>query len=525
MSYEACNNCSSTPIRMPPNGRKDSTTLQMLRSVVKIFTVKTEPDYTMPWQMKRQTQSTASGFIISGRRILTNAHAVDYQTSVRVRKHGSSEKFIAKVVGVGHQCDLAVLSVADEAFWQDSVPLELGGVPHLQESVRVIGYPTGGDNISVTKGVVSRIEETYYSHGGSRLMAIQIDAAINSGNSGGPVFMKENVIGVAFETLVNADNIGYIIPIPVVEHFLKDIEMNGTYTGFPDIGIQVQHMESEHIRKSVGMDQTQSGILVNKVAPLVDAASVLKKDDVILEIEDTIIGNDATIPFREGERISWKCALLSKFAGDLCKLKILRDRKVMDIEVKAADMPYLVPVQQYDKMPTYFVYAGLVFHPLTQPYLLQEWGKDWRQRAPVKFVQTALYALKEQEDQEVVVLAQILSSDLTVAYKKYEGQICTKVNGKPVNNMKQLVEMVENSTEPFLRFDLDNDWVVILDANETNGKNQDILESHSIVHGKSVDLRDITRKVPVIQGAMESPSPLKAPEVPTPASEFIEVKV
>jgi len=203
--------------------RRASIRKELLKSVVKVFTVKTEPDYTMPWQLKRQTISTASGFIISGRRIVTNAHAIDYQTSVRVRRHGSSDKHVARVVGVGHQSDLAVLTVQDDSFWDDDC-LQLGDIPHLHDTVTVIGYPTGGDNISVTKGVVSRIEETYYSHGAYRLLAIQIDAAINSGNSGGPVFMGEDVIGVAFETLVNADNIGYIIPIPVLTHFLKDIK-------------------------------------------------------------------------------------------------------------------------------------------------------------------------------------------------------------------------------------------------------------------------------------------------------------
>ena len=66
----------------------------------------------------------------------------------------------------------------------------------------------GGDNISVTKGVVSRVEPTQYVHGASQLMAIQIDAAINPGNSGGPAIMGNKVAGVAFQNLSGAENIG-----------------------------------------------------------------------------------------------------------------------------------------------------------------------------------------------------------------------------------------------------------------------------------------------------------------------------
>jgi S1-C subfamily serine protease len=462
---------------------------ELLKSVVKIFTVKTQPDYTMPWQKKRQTSSTASGFVISGRRIVTNAHAVDYQTSIRVRKHGSAQKYVAKMLGVGHPCDLAVLTVTDEEFWKDVEPLEFGGIPHLQEAVTVIGYPTGGDNICVTKGVISRIEETYYSHGASRLLAIQIDAAINSGNSGGPVLMEDKVVGVAFETLVNADNIGYIIPVPIVTHFLNDIEDNkGIYTGFPDIGIQIQPMESDHMRKAMGMKDDQTGILITRVASLVHAGSVLKRNDVLLEVDGVPIGNDGTITFREHERVYWRCALINKYSNDTTKLKILRDGQSLEVEVVLGDVPYLVPAQQYDMMPTYFIWAGMVFQPLTQPYLQQEWGKEWRQKAPIRYLDPTFYGLKEDCTHEVVILSQILSSDFTVGYKKYESFILKKFNGVPIQNMKQLVQLVESNTETFATFDLDNEWVIILHADEVREKNKEILESHHIVSDRSADL-------------------------------------
>lgn len=91
------------------------------------------------------------------------------------------------VQAVGHDCDLALLSVEDEAFWTGPtamLPLELGPVPELQQGVVVVGYPTGGDNTSVTSGVVSRVEVAQYAHAASHLMACQIDAAINPGGWG-----------------------------------------------------------------------------------------------------------------------------------------------------------------------------------------------------------------------------------------------------------------------------------------------------------------------------------------------------
>jgi len=466
----------------------------LLRSVIKIFAVRTEPNLSMPWQMKRQYSTTASGFAISEKRIVTNAHAIAFQTSIRVRKHGSAEKFVARVIGVCHQSDLAVLTVEDEAFWRDVDHLEFGEIPELQESITVIGYPTGGDSISVTKGVVSRVEETYYSHGNFRLLAIQIDAAINPGNSGGPALSVEmQVVGVCFETLINAENIGYIIPIPVVMHFLEDVERNkGQCSGFCDIGIQIQLMESEHIRLAMGMSPSQTGILVNKVYPLSDAMNSLQKDDVILSISGSPIGNDGTIPFRDGgERISFRYAILSLFDGDQIPMQILRKGEVTDVDVKVMKPGMLaaIPANQYDVIPSYFIFAGMVFQVLTQPFLSQEWGKEWQQKAPVRFVEKALYAAKEKTDQEIVIVAQILAADINVTYQQYVPNIVTHVNTVPIRNLRHLVELVEGNNAPFLRLDLESERVIVLDSNLAITQSTEILESHNIPYIKSTDLR------------------------------------
>ena len=83
------------------------------------------------------------GFIITGKRILTNAHVVADHTFILVRKHGSPTKYRAEVQAVGHECDLAILFVKSEEFWEGMNFLELGDIPFLQEAVSVVGYPQG----------------------------------------------------------------------------------------------------------------------------------------------------------------------------------------------------------------------------------------------------------------------------------------------------------------------------------------------------------------------------------------------
>merc|ERR1719335_627667 len=157
---------------------------------------------------------------------------------------------------VGWECDCAVLKVVEDEddFWKGIQVVQLSKkVPHLEEPVLCVGFPVGGDTISVTSGVVSRVEVQTYAQTCAELLGIQIDAAINSGNSGGPAFNNAGeCLGIAFQSLGadKAENIGYIIPTVVVLHFLNDLLKHGKYTGFPTIGAEFQTMENPHLREA-----------------------------------------------------------------------------------------------------------------------------------------------------------------------------------------------------------------------------------------------------------------------------------
>ena len=158
----------------------------------------------------------------------------------------------------------------------------------------MVGYPTGGDALSVTQGVVSRVEQLKYVQGCTRQLAIQIDAAINAGNSGGPVMMIEQrqpgegsssgsercVVGVAFQGLEGAENIGYVVPLTVVQHVLHDIQRNGKYTGFCSLGIQTSLLENKAFRKSLRLPEGQSGIMVHRIPESSSCHGVLQPNDV-----------------------------------------------------------------------------------------------------------------------------------------------------------------------------------------------------------------------------------------------------
>lgn len=182
----------------------DSVVMAMARvmpamdAVVKVFCTHTEPNFSLPWQRKRQYSSSSSGFVISGRRVLTNAHSVDHYTQVKLKKRGSDTKYVATVLAVGTECDIALLTVDDDEFWLDVSPVEFGDLPALQDAVTVVGYPIGGDTISVTSGVVSRIEILSYVHGSTELLGLQMQQSTQETQVGPPSMTKETALELHF---------------------------------------------------------------------------------------------------------------------------------------------------------------------------------------------------------------------------------------------------------------------------------------------------------------------------------------
>jgi len=137
---------------------------------------------------------------------------------------------------------------------------------------------------------------------------------------------------------------------------------------------------------------------------------------VILTVDGHKVGNDGTVEFRNRERISFDYVLSRKFSGDQVDILLLRDGERLTVTVEARPLSHLVPIQQYDLLPRFFIYAGLVFTPLSQPYL-HEYGEDWFNVSPRRLCERALNLEQEKEGQELVILAQVLQHTTNTGYQ------------------------------------------------------------------------------------------------------------
>ncbi len=453
-------------------------------SIIKIFAMRSKPNYNQPWQNHPQRSSTGSGFVISGNRILTNAHIVANQTFLMVRKPGLQKKYIAKLEVIGNECDMAILKVEDPEFFKDLKALELGDLPELQTSVTVMGYPVGGDNISVTEGIISRIEPVIYSHSGRRLLAVQIDAAINPGNSGGPVLHDDKVVGIAFQGLSQSQSIGYMIPVPVIKHFLKDVK-DKKFDGFPHAPFVSEKMENPDLRSWSKMNSDQTGIIIRSLPPEVKESGEFKVNDIIMAIDGVKLDNDATVKFRSDEVIYFAYLIWRKYIGDNCKFKVLRDGKEITVNYKLRRYKRLVPNRVFGKLPTYYFIGGLLFVPLSINHL-----DEYRQwyNGPINLVYQVINGKVSKELQQIVVLSSVLAAEVNVGYQKLRSLIVEKVNGQKIKDLKQLISIVENSKKGFLIFQLKNKTKIVFDIEKLRKSTAPIMKRYRIPKDRSPDL-------------------------------------
>ncbi|XP_057780127.1 protease Do-like 2, chloroplastic isoform X2 [Salvia miltiorrhiza] len=460
-----------------------------LNAVVKVYCTHTAPDYSLPWQKQRQYASTGSAFMIGERKILTNAHCVEHDTQVKVKRRGDDTKYVAKVLARGVECDLALLSVESKEFWEGAEPIHLGNLPNLQDAVTVVGYPLGGETISVSKGVISRIEVTSYAHGSSELLGIQIDAAINPGNSGGPAFNDQGeCIGVAFQVYRSNDveNIGYVIPTTVVSHFLEDYEKNGKYTGFPCLGVLLQKLENPALRACLNVP-TNEGVLVRKVEPTSPASHVLKEGDVIVSFGNIRVGCEGTVPFRSTERIAFRYLISQKFTGDKTELGIIRGGQSMKVQVVLNPRVHLVPYHIEGDQPSYLIIAGLVFTSLSEPLIEEECEDD---SIGMKLLAKARYSMAKFKGEQIVILSQVFANEENIGYEEICNEQVLKLNGTWIRNIHHLAHLVDSCKDKYLVFEFEDNFLVVLERESAQAASTSILKGYGIPSERSPDLME-----------------------------------
>lgn len=410
------------------------------RGIVKVEVAVHMPDDKTPWQPGSFGRGNGTGFMVAPGLFLTNAHVVAEAERILISPYADARKLPARVKHIAHDADLALLEVEDAALFADIPCLKLSEeLPRLEDAVRAIGFPIGGNRLSVTRGIVSRIDTIQYSHPrNDSHLALQIDAAINPGNSGGPVLKGDEVIGVAFQGLMEANSTGYVIPTPVIRHFLKDIE-DGHYDGYVELGATFAEAENPALRRKAGLEKPGVGCLVSDVVKGGSCDGVLQPGDIVLAVNGLAVDSSAMIEL-DGVRVQLEELAERSFKDDVLHFELLRNGQQMEADVKLAPLPGArIMSKTYGELPRYVEFGGLVFQPL-------HFNVIQAHRLPSRNFMTELDdftrggAFREKDD--IVVLTTVLPDEVNARFGNYGRHIVTRVNGTEVKGLAHLYELL-----------------------------------------------------------------------------------
>jgi S1-C subfamily serine protease len=452
------------------------------RSMLKVFVRHRPIDFAQPWSRGHVESRTGSAVIIEGRRILTAAHVVADAVMIEVQRADRPTRYAARVAHVSHQADLALLEVEDPDFFRGAVPVKLGALPQLQQAVALYGFPVGGDGLSITRGVVSRIELRGYVHSQERLLAVQIDAAVNPGSSGGAAISNGALVGIAMQSLPQAQNTGYIVPVPLVHHFLEDVS-DGRVDGMPQPGIQWSPLRSEDHRRALDVPaEIEGGVLVTQVAYGSTGWGVLEPQDVILSVADSAVGSDGTIEGPNGLRLEFPFAFQRTQSGRPITLDVLRHSQRLRLEATLKAGRSLVQGHLYDQSPPFVLVGGIVFQPLSLGYMAL-YDRD------PQFLYMQRYRNLPTEDQlEAIVAGPILDNRLTRGRPNIEGMVVARVNGIVPRDLRHLARIVDDPSARWLRIELDGGLEFALDLTRARAEEAQILASYDVPFARSRDL-------------------------------------
>jgi S1-C subfamily serine protease len=502
-----------------------------LNGVVQVFLQSVEPSFVQPWTKDMPESSTGTGFVIDLhlRLIATNAHCCEFARTILLRKNGDHDQYEAQLLTISHQVDIAILTVPNDKFWDGAVAIPFGELCRMQQTVNVIGYPIGGETISITRGVVSRIDWIGYAQsGGEGHLGVQVDAAINPGNSGGPAVSNGKLVGIAFQGMNNeeAANVGYIIPVTVLARVLDDFKESATAAGIsfptesahskhskpfvwpstkkPNIPLvilrrfarflpRIQEAESPYLRKAVQLPDHMSGVVVRSIPETSNLCKVLHNNDVLVAVDGVSIGNEGRVTCPPLQPLDFQYLISSKLVGEPITFSIYRKGHPMEVTSTAENPPHRIPLISKDPFVSYVMFAGLVFSPLSNDAAIAENEiEDFIMKKEAELLLAVKKKAYTHVGQQCVVLTSILPHGITIGYQRIQPMVpLFKIDDHEIDNITDVAKSIANARGPLITLEFCNDDVIVLPLREAVAATAEIQEDFGMASAVSRDISGI----------------------------------
>lgn len=463
---------AAVPVIAPPIITKEAATRENT-SILKVNVTSQPWNNRIPWQKASPGARRGLGVLLHGNRILVTGQLVADATYIELELADSGRRMPAKVKGLDYEANLALLEPAGDAktFFADLKPLDLEFDAKVGDLLETWQLGRVGELI-ITPLQINKILTARYVLETSLFLVYETIGIIRTeANSFTLPVIKDGKLAGLLLRYDSKNQTASVVPGPIIQHFLKDMDDGDGYQGFPSLGVEFQQTLDDQFREYLGMKDGQQGVYVSSVTKDGSAEAIgLKEGDIILEMNGHKIDS-------RGDYKHPKFGILNmshivrgdSYVGADLTIKLIREGKEQTLTGKLARKEpgaYIVPPYRFDRGPNYVIQGGLLFQELSLPYL-QSFGENWETSAPLRLV----FAAKHTEDYEeaghrkIVILAAALPTRSTQGYEGIGGLIVTRANGKPVLDLADLAEAFKNPVDGIHSIEFEDfPKVIYLDA-------------------------------------------------------------
>ncbi len=446
----------------PPNEEiAAATPANVGKALIRVNVTAQSFNYYQPWEKGKPATRRGLGVILEGNQVLVTAQMVSDATYVELEKPESGDKATGEVTLTDYEANLALIRLKDDqsGFLDGSQPLELDTSPQVGDTLDVWQVKDNGLPTSTSCPLIEVSVENYFLEG-TPFLAYEIKGSLryHSGSYMLPVLHGEKLAGL----LINYDSgeqVSRVLAAPIIEHFLDDLQ-DGDYAGFPTLGLAFAQATDAQLRKFLKLGDETEGVYITSVVPDSTADQCgLEVGDVLLEIGGHPLDSRGNYDHPDYGKLNFSHIVRGDCqVGQEVPLAVFREGERRELTAQMArksPREYLIDPYLFDQGPRFHIAGGLVFQELTKPYL-QIFGKQWRQRAPMKLV----WALENAEDYEeegrekLVFLSRVIRTPVTLGYESISHVIVDRVNGKKIRHLGDLAEAFQQVDGPFHRIEI-----------------------------------------------------------------------
>jgi hypothetical protein len=464
--------------------------------VVRLLVTKREVDHSAPWQKEDVTQQAFLAVVLPAGELLTTAYAVADAAFLEIQRFGSSHRDEAELIFVDYEADLALVRPVLPKVLLGMKPLPLGEDLPLDAHVDIYKV-RDAYQLSYVPGTVQEVGVVMAATSTYTMMSYNLKVQQTGLGWAEPILANGKLVAL---TMGQDQNFLRAIPVSMIKHFLND-RHDQNYRGFPALGVELAPLISPDLRRMLHAGEGEQGVRVADVfaggAASVGASNSgastgegkLQIDDVILSIDDQPVSDQGYVSHPLWGKVPLRLLLNQHFGGDALRLKILRQGRELSLVVNLTRFDSNkspVFAYRYDQAEPHLIFGGFVFQELSQGYLRQ-WGKDWRDIAPIDL----LYLFNSQNrptvdgSQRIVFISRVLADPMNRGYSDIRHKRVATVNGKEVTSIASLRALLKSPVisdgVPYSRIKLGPEGdEVIIDHQNLNAAHSRIAKTYEI---------------------------------------------